>query len=625
MSAAAGQPTTDVTAVERGAVDLDAWPDGIMGFTWSPDLNAIVGSSPNGAANAAWLVGNDGSLLDTVLYAAIPTAGLIDPDTNYAAGGNTFNLPSGRVISVYHGEEVAPGSNPNYTFWSFLGIQAYPPPSFLPTDCGRIVTPAAPKNQAGLVRNVEVAGGAWAVKDGYFYVFYRETVTESDRRQLSIARCLVTDLDAAVALGGVPTFDKYDGIGWDEAGLGGVGADTLDDTTVGDPKWFDVIWLEQYGCWMLGYSWYDDPTDKWGLAVRFSDDLLNWSAHQTIGTPEAAESLFITLTSPLTQQDAEFEKHSAPGGEVWLFATRSLAAGSGGDRWSDATVEKHVLTVRSVVDVAEIAEGLNSHTHSGLYLPVGTTPSEIGAQQASTELAALASVTSAADKVPIFTGTGTADTFTMSSFMRALMDETTITALVAAMGVSLGYGVSLPCGIDTGDPVGSISMARGRVYWVPIPMGRILVPSKITHVGISLTSGVPSCTATVGVVDAVSLTEGIPRTLLSTSAVGAVDLSGSSGMKMAALSSPQVLQPFRPYFLVTLALGGSSDPTVRALRGIGIVSKLGTSAPVYPDSTSSAMAGYSQSGQTTIPSTATRSLIQYTTSCPVLGASLEAP
>jgi hypothetical protein len=355
-SSAMQSTALEVTRAERVAVDLDYWFDGNMGFAWNPIANTIIGSAPNGPLNSAWMVGADGSLLDSVVYAELPTAGIIDPDTIYANGGNNFFLPSGQVIAVYHGEELAPGSNPDYTYWSFLGILTYPSPSFVPTDCGRIVTPFAPKDQPGLLRNVEITGGAWAVKDGYFHAFYRETVGESDRRQLSVARCRVTELDAAVATGTVPTFTKWSGAGWTEAGMGGTGADIFDTTTPGDPKWFDVVWLERHNCWMVAYSWFDFDGDVWGLGVRFSTDLINWSPHQTIGTPEAAESIYVTLTSPLTEQSSAFSQHNVPADEVWLFTTRSVNAGTpNGDRWADATVQKHVLVVKSTVDIAGLA------------------------------------------------------------------------------------------------------------------------------------------------------------------------------------------------------------------------------------------------------------------------------
>ena len=53
------------------------------------------------------------------------------------------------------------------------------------------------------------------------------------------------------------------------------------------------------------------------------------------------------------------------------------------------------------------------------------------------ELAALAGLTSAADKVPYFTGSGTASTFTADTFGRSIMDDGGYTAMRTTMGAGV--------------------------------------------------------------------------------------------------------------------------------------------------------------------------------------------
>lgn len=131
------------------------------------------------------------------------------------------------------------------------------------------------------------------------------------------------------------------------------------------------------------------------------------------------------------------------------------------------------------------------------------------------ELAALASTTSAADAVPYFTGSGTASTLTCTSAARTVLDDTTVAAMVNTLGGATSTGTGGLVRIDGSTLTGTTAVTG--------PTGSLQVTGQAW-------STQPSTVTTSGTTFTCNFALGNECTF---------DAQGSSGNLTATFSNPQ--------------------------------------------------------------------------------------
>lgn len=177
------------------------------------------------------------------------------------------------------------------------------------------------------------------------------------------------------------------------------------------------------------------------------------------------------------------------------IAANSLTIGTGADAFSQTTFAANTfparastgdLVAKAITDfglsLVDDADAATARTTLGLV--IGTN-----VQAYDAELAALAGLTSAADKGIMFTGSGTAAVYTLTSFALTLLDDTTAVAVLTTLGLSANgqslvtaanYAamralLDLEAGTDflgypTGTPTGA-KFLRDDNSWQAIPGG----------------------------------------------------------------------------------------------------------------------------------------------------------
>jgi hypothetical protein len=323
-------PQVIVTQAQRVADSLNTWTDGNIGFYRYAGQDRTV--APNGS-QIGLTTSTTSNFLNSVIDPTI-TIGSMKEAVNYASGGPIYNdTANNRLIMFYHAENTTVGG-----FWASIGMAVSTDGGATWTDLGRIIKPNLAIDSPNNVSAVDVMGAPYMIKDGYFYVYFRDTldtgIAGGSAVNLAVARASIADVVNAANTGDVTSFQKFYGGSFSQPGLGGYSQ----NIAVGYPpiRWCDVIQLQQINRYAIVFT--TESSGQYTMGIGTSQDGLGWFPADRLGDYTTRELIYITASS---------DNYSSPrvvpssSNQFYIYRTNSV---SSTDRWTDTNIEKIGVT-----------------------------------------------------------------------------------------------------------------------------------------------------------------------------------------------------------------------------------------------------------------------------------------
>lgn len=327
----AGAPTEVISHDELAGFNLDFWPDGLLGFFSKDGNNKMIASN---GEEVGVVTTTDGLSIDSVEGTNVPIDDMIEP-ADFASGGPLYHdTENDRLFMIYHGEEYTGGDAGNY--WSFLGLAVSEDGGASFTDLGRFIEPNMTEDSVNRSGAVEIGSGPIVVRDGYIYVYFKDTIDSGDSGgeaiKWAVARAPLDEVLATADGDPMPNWQKYYDGSFSEDGLGGLSDDLFENYP--HVRSGDIIYSTQLEKYIMVYS---TNIAVWNQVIVTSEDGINWSEPELLYEEEENELIYTTLFS------GDFSNPKViTGNEFTMYRTNATEGDS--DRWNDLKLEALTVT-----------------------------------------------------------------------------------------------------------------------------------------------------------------------------------------------------------------------------------------------------------------------------------------
>jgi hypothetical protein len=292
--ATAGIPQTVMTPLDTSKFDILGWPDSnLTSFLFKGTYYVFASNAELGATQG--LTTTDLNSLKTnhkIIHGkGLPKGKKGSFDHNYAgAGGVYYDVPSGILIQLYHGEYWYGGGSVEWLpFYSSLGIAFSKDQGKTWRKLGQVISGAAPR--AKRCQN-DIGTGSLVLKsDGYLYVYYTDLAAPCNNASIGLARAKLSDIVSAAQTGAFhgtsgSVFMKYYNGSFSQPGVinpsqpalgGGSFTPLFSQGSDGWPTMSSVTYDSAIQQYVMTYIAGWENGSETGVALRFSPDGINWS------------------------------------------------------------------------------------------------------------------------------------------------------------------------------------------------------------------------------------------------------------------------------------------------------------------------------------------------------------